>query len=73
MDKTLEQIRSYAEQGGGRIICHRAEYGPRFFVFRAEKASEVLRVDPKKMNSYVGVVNQPPPKWSSVKKVRTRK
>ena len=39
MDKTLEQIRSYAEQGGGRIICHRAEYDPRFFVFRAEKAS----------------------------------
>ena len=45
-------------------MCHRAEYGPRFFVFRAEKASEVLRVDPKKLNSYVGVVNQPPPKWS---------
>ncbi|WP_204884733.1 hypothetical protein [Pseudoflavonifractor phocaeensis] len=25
-------------------------------------------MDPKKLNSYVGVVNQPPPKWSSVKK-----
>ena len=49
-------------------MCHRAEYGPRFFVFREEKASEVLRVDPKKLNSYVGVVNQPPPKCSSVKK-----
>ena len=49
-------------------MCHQAEYGPRFFVFRAEKASEVLRVDPKKLNSYVGVVNQQPPKWSSVKK-----
>ena len=24
-------------KAGGRIICHRAEYGPRFFVFRAEK------------------------------------
>ena len=47
-------------------MCHRAEYGPRFFVFRAEKASEVLRVDPKKLNSYVGVVNQPPPKWSRI-------
>ena len=25
-------------------------------------------MDPKNLNSYVGVVNQPPPKWSSVKK-----
>lgn len=25
-------------------------------------------MDPKKLNSYVGVVNQPPPKCSSVKK-----
>ena len=49
-------------------MCHQAEYGPRFFVFRAEKASGgVLRVDPKKLNSYVGVVNQPPPRIISFK------
>ena len=29
---------------------------------------EVLRVNPKNLNIYVGVVNQPPSKWGSVKK-----
>ena len=55
-------------------MCHQADTAPAFLVSEQKKqVEEGLRVDPKNLNSYVGVVNQPPPKWSSVKKVRTRK
>ena len=27
-------------------------------------------MDPKKLNSYVGVVNQPPPKWSTMGRLK---
>lgn len=50
-------------------MCHQADTAPAFlFSEQKKQVEEVLRVDPKNLNSYVGVVNQPPPKWSSVKK-----
>ena len=61
--------RSYAERGRGPYHVPSGRYGPRFlFSEQKKQVEEVLRVDPKNLNSYVGVVNQPPPKWSSVKK-----
>ena len=46
-------------------MCHQADTAPAFlFSEQKKQVEEVLRVDPKNLNSYVGVVNQPPPKWS---------
>ena len=46
-------------------MCHQADTAPAFlFSEQKKQVEEVLRVDPKNLNSYVGVVNQPP----SVKK-----
>ena len=42
---------------------------PLFFVFKAEnQQEEVLRVIPRNLNSYVGVVNQPPLQWGGAGK-----
>ena len=50
-------------------ICHRTGYDPLFFVFKAEnQQEEVLRVIPRNLNSYVGVVNQPPLQWGGAGK-----
>ena len=50
-------------------ICHRTGYAPLFFVFKAEnQQEEVLRVIPRNLNSYVGVVNQPPLQWGGAGK-----
>ena len=54
----------------GAVSCAIRQNTAPAFLFSEQKkqVEEVLRVDPKNLNSYVGVVNQPPPKWSSVKK-----
>lgn len=41
---------------------------PFLFSEQKEQVEEVLCVNPKDLNSYVGVVNQLPPKWNGVKK-----